>query len=301
MSLMNLMNKVLGFQANPEKPLISLVLLLDRPRELHDDKVQHAVWEAWRRHYGPADEASTVVGEQPTYVVSSRDRSFVVNSYSTPYVKDVQRAAKSIEPDLVRQAFLRHKAWISVDLLRPQIPEGKEFVECMGLLGKLAAELIDEDCVALTSPHTNQTQVCSPAIREKLLGTNPFDAFREPVKPAVKSAVPDAPLQPPPSVAEAQRRWPEFMQAFGSRKSGQLFSVRANVTDGRRQEMVWIRVQTIRGADISGLIDNHPARLTELKQGDRVSAKAGEVSDWMYVDRGNLVGGFTERLIAGHS
>jgi uncharacterized protein YegJ (DUF2314 family) len=296
---MNLMNRVLGFQANPEKPLISLALLLDRPRPLASEEMEDRAGRAWRAHYGEADADGTTVGEDPTFVVSSRDRSFVITSYRTPYVKDIPRSARHIEQETVRRAFLRHTAWLSIDLLRPQTPEGKEFVECTGLLGKLTAELLAEDCLVLVSPHTNQTQVCHELVRERLRSANPFDAFRENLKPAAQPAA-EAQAVAPPSNGEAQRRWPEFLHAFGNRKSGQLFSVRALVSDGRRREPVWIRVQTIRGADISGLIDNQPSRLTDLKQGDRVMARAGDVSDWMYVDKGSLVGGFSERLAAHH-
>ncbi len=295
MSLMNLMNRVLGFQAGPDKPLISLVMLLDNPREMDDERVRVSAGVAWAKHYGASDESSTVVGEPPTYVVSSRDRSFVITNQSGLYVKDMQKATRHVASEAVRRAFMKHRAWLSVDLLRPQNPEGTEFVECMGLLGKLAAELVEDDCLVLISPHTNQMRLCDLSLKDKLSSANPFDSFRDlpaEIRPEENHA--------PPVSLEAQRRWPEFLDAFRQRQSGQLFSVKAMISDGKLKERVWIRVYNINGEKIAGLIDSHPSRLTDLKQGDRVWATSSEISDWMFVKQGNLVGGFSERIMAGH-
>lgn len=295
MSLMNLMNRMLGFQAAPEKPLISLVMLLDGPRQVDDEQVRVAAAAAWTKHYGAGDECSTVVGESPTYVVASRNRSFVINNQPAPYVKDMQKATRHIASEQVRRAFLEHQAHLSVDLLRPQNPEGAEFVECMSLLGKLTAELVQDDCVLLVSPHTHQMRLCDLTVKERLNGANPFDAFRQ-----APSEAKGEDAAAPAMTLEALRRWPEFLDAFQHRQAGQLFSVKAIVSDGKLKERVWIRVSNINGEKIAGLIDSHPNRLTELKQGDRVWASSTEISDWMYVRQGNLVGGFSERIMAGH-
>lgn len=298
MSLINLMNRVLGFQASPDKPLISLVMLLDKPRHLDDEQIRVAAFEAWTLQYGP-DQECHVVGEPPTYVVSSRDRSFVVNNHSGLYSKDLQRATRSLASESLRRAYLRHTAWLSVDLLRPQNPEGREFVECMGLLGKIVSQLTGPDCLVLLSPHTNQIRLGGADLSAKLAGTNPFDAFRDaPAELQFAPIVHPAATLPTPSATEAQRRWPEFLDAFSHRQSGQLFSVKAMVSDGKLQERVWIRVYNINGEKIAGLIDSRPSRLTELKQGDRVWATSSDITDWMFVKSGSLVGGFTERMMA---
>ncbi len=292
MSLINLMNRVLGFQAAPDKPLISLVMLLDGPRQLDNEQVRVASSAAWARHYGSGEEGGVVVGEPPTYVVSSSNRSLVVTNQPMPYVKDMQRATRHVASDAVRRAFSKHKAFLSVDLLRPQNPEGKDFIECMGLLGKLTSQLVEDDCLVLISPHTNQMRLCGLALKDRLEGANPFDAFRE-------TAVEPKEGETPPVALEAQRRWQEFLDAFRTRQPGQLFSVKVVVSDGKLKERIWIRVCNINGERIAGLIDSHPHRL-ELKQGDRVWATASEISDWMFVRQGSLVGGFSERVIASH-
>lgn len=317
MSLMNLMTRVLGFEAQPEKPLISLVMLLDKPRSLDDDSLRRAANSAWSRHYGKVEEGSLVVGEAPSFVITSRNRSFVITEHAGSFSKDARRAGRFLMAGAVRQAFLDHSAWISVDLLRPQNPEGRDFVDCMGMLGKLTSELITADCLLLVSPHSNQACLCDQAAKDKLDSDNPFDAFREahaqlapvaatsPASPASPaSPVSPAPASPAPTSSaaaslEAQRRWPEFLDAFQHRQAGQLFSVKAMVSDGRSKERVWIRVYNIYGEDIAGLIDSPPEHLTALKKGDRVSASSSDISDWMFVKHGTLVGGFSERALAG--
>ena len=45
-----------------------------------------------------------------------------------------------------------------------------------------------------------------------------------------------------------------------------------------------------------GRIDNQPRKIVGLKIGETASVKPNEISDWLYVDNGKLVGGYTVRV-----
>ena len=54
------------------------------------------------------------------------------------------------------------------------------------------------------------------------------------------------------AAAEAHRRWPEFLEAFGKRKDGQSFSVKGPVSRGNNTEFIWISVIAVDGEFIRG-------------------------------------------------
>ena len=50
-------------------------------------------------------------------------------------------------------------------------------------------------------------------------------------------------------------------------------------------------------AVFSGKISNDPEKVTTVTVGQAVSARPATISDWMYVDHGKLVGGYTLRVL----
>ena len=100
------------------------------------------------------------------------------------------------------------------------------------------------------------------------------------------------------AVAEARRRWPEFMAAFQTR-DGELFSVKAPVRGGGNTEFIWIQVESCEGQQIRGTIGNDPVDLGGLKEGDAVAASAEEINDWAFLREGQPVGMFTVKVSTG--
>ena len=99
------------------------------------------------------------------------------------------------------------------------------------------------------------------------------------------------------AVAEARRRWPEFVAAFATRAAGQHFSVKARFTEGEAEEVMWLTVAGIEGALIKGTLDNEPHDIKTLKLGDPVVVKVDEMSDWMYPLGDKRAGGFTVKVL----
>ena len=96
------------------------------------------------------------------------------------------------------------------------------------------------------------------------------------------------------ATTEAKRRWPEFVTAYehpGSRKG---FAVKHAfpTKDGSREHM-WVNVTAIQGNQIKGTLDDQPLADTGYKENDPVILTVADVEDWVYVDAGKMVGGFS--------
>ncbi|HQY87439.1 MAG TPA: DUF2314 domain-containing protein [Tepidisphaeraceae bacterium] len=62
-------------------------------------------------------------------------------------------------------------------------------------------------------------------------------------------------------------------------------------------EHIWITSPTWDGQQFTGQIDNEPLATKLVKLGDVVHVKPDELTDWMYLDSNQLVGGYTVRLL----
>jgi uncharacterized protein YegJ (DUF2314 family) len=90
----------------------------------------------------------------------------------------------------------------------------------------------------------------------------------------------------------------QFIQALArAEPSQQGFSVKLLVQDGSRGEHMWITPVRFANGNFSGELNNVPDTLTNVKLGDEVSVSKNEISDWMYIDNGKLVGGYTLRVL----
>jgi uncharacterized protein YegJ (DUF2314 family) len=66
-----------------------------------------------------------------------------------------------------------------------------------------------------------------------------------------------------------------------------------------RVENMWVSVTSISGGQISGKLENKPMHQPGLKLGSMVSQPVEDVCDWIYLEGENLVGGFTNEVLAG--
>jgi uncharacterized protein YegJ (DUF2314 family) len=54
---------------------------------------------------------------------------------------------------------------------------------------------------------------------------------------------------------------------------------------------------TFDGKNFVGEINNEPEKVTNVKLGDKATIPKAEISDWMYLENGRLVGGETMRVL----
>jgi uncharacterized protein YegJ (DUF2314 family) len=89
-----------------------------------------------------------------------------------------------------------------------------------------------------------------------------------------------------------------FIAAIQSPKPGQsAFSVKTPVSDGQHIEHFWLMPVTYDGTKFEGVIANEPFDVTNVKLGQRMTVERSQISDWMFVENGKLVGGYTLRIL----
>jgi uncharacterized protein YegJ (DUF2314 family) len=277
-------------------PPTSLVFLLREPRYLDAAIVRKAVERAFGVDLSDTSEDARdfVVGgeELPTYIVQVQDRHFLVHNFPTPYFDDREQVARQIGDMRLSKAVRDHQAWLSVDAM---LPESEE--DAYQRIGKLLAELADEDCLAILAPEFSRINSWEPGLEATLRGPRPLDAARQMSQPPVIEIPADDPAMLA-AVAEARWRWPEFVAAFEHRQPGQTFAVKARFQEGEAEEFIWVIVNALEQDTIYGTLDNDPVGLRKLAVGSRVRVAAAEINDWLYhKDREDLHGGFTIEVL----
>lgn len=100
------------------------------------------------------------------------------------------------------------------------------------------------------------------------------------------------------AVAEARANVATFTAALTAPGLDQsMFLVKAGLTEGGYTEHVWLSPVSLDGSAFSGPISDDVVRVHGWKKGDVVRVTPQAVSDWMYVDSGRLVGGYTIRVM----
>jgi uncharacterized protein YegJ (DUF2314 family) len=90
----------------------------------------------------------------------------------------------------------------------------------------------------------------------------------------------------------------EFVKALAAPKPIQTaFAVKLRVSDGTNTEYMWITDISFDGRAFRGRLGNRPYAVAGVTESDELSVEAGEISDWMYVEDGRLVGGYTMRVL----
>ena len=100
------------------------------------------------------------------------------------------------------------------------------------------------------------------------------------------------------AMATARTTVGTFITALKSPRSTQTaFSVKARFIDGNGVEYMWLVPVTYDGKTFHGEINNTPEKVTTVKLGQSVTVESSEIADWMYIDNGTLVGGYTTRAL----
>jgi uncharacterized protein YegJ (DUF2314 family) len=100
------------------------------------------------------------------------------------------------------------------------------------------------------------------------------------------------------AVHQARRTVGVFILALRHPSAGEYdFEVKKPFQQGDVVEHLWLSKVTFSGNRFHGYVDNQPHQIKGLKMGDRVSVNPNEISDWAYVDKGRLIGGYTIRVL----
>jgi uncharacterized protein YegJ (DUF2314 family) len=98
------------------------------------------------------------------------------------------------------------------------------------------------------------------------------------------------------AVTEARKTVGKFIAALKHSAPGQQdFEVKKPFIQGNEVEHIWLSDVRFIGNRFQGRVDNQPRKIRGLKLGQLVSVNPNEISDWLYVDKGELIGGYTVR------
>lgn len=75
------------------------------------------------------------------------------------------------------------------------------------------------------------------------------------------------------------------------------FSIKAVFTDGSNTEFMWVTDVTHADGVFSGVVNNNPNHLKNVKFGDSITVPKEEIADWMFVENGVLRGGYSIRVL----
>ena len=292
-----------------DRPLTALVYLMKRAQPLTEPQVRQAIAAAWNAELGSemkqggdwlvrADQVNPAMAQPDAknYLVSHNGRMFLINSVGKPYMDDPEEDAKAYPDIRLRQAVGSHRAWNSVDHFG-EPPEAEERAEIYAAIGRLLAEFAHDDILAIYCPELGRCNEYSPSILPTLRSGQPLTLFDEPTNAPIVEMDGDDPRMVA-AVEEAQRRWPEFIAAFGNRGPSKTpFAVKARFVDGEQQEFMWVSTQRIEADVITGRLENSPAFVKTVKEGDIVSVRTEDVNDWFCEINGEAVGGFTLKVM----
>ena len=94
----------------------------------------------------------------------------------------------------------------------------------------------------------------------------------------------------------ARERFGEFVESFELRAPADTFAVKAAFRDDFGLEHLWLRVHDLDDEHLYGTLDNRPCSLKSVRQGQPVKVPKNLVHDWLILQDGRMLGGFTLAL-----
>jgi uncharacterized protein YegJ (DUF2314 family) len=276
--------------------MIALVALLREPASFDPAVLARLAGKAWNVDLGDgtsegADGFVAGVGEMNT--IMHEGRMFLINNFPAPYTEDPDQAAEAIPDMRIRSLFREHRAWFSCDALGVDgTTSDDEVREWYRRLGKLFAELLDDNCLMIVLPDSGRGYPLNEDSETALRSDDPVKSLQDTLTVPLIEVPPDDPLMVQ-AEKEAREAWPRFVAAYES-KGGTGFSVKAPVTQEGNTEFIWISITALEGDLAYGELGNDPHNLGSLKIGSKVSVPVADLNDWCYVDsQGDLQGCFT--------
>jgi uncharacterized protein YegJ (DUF2314 family) len=99
------------------------------------------------------------------------------------------------------------------------------------------------------------------------------------------------------AVQDARKTVKSFISALEHPGPGQQdFEVKKPFIEGDQVEHLWLTDVRFINKHFEGRVDNRPKKIQGVKLGQIVSVKPRDISDWLYIDNGKLIGGYTIRV-----
>jgi uncharacterized protein YegJ (DUF2314 family) len=98
------------------------------------------------------------------------------------------------------------------------------------------------------------------------------------------------------AIAEARATLPQFWKAYEERQRGDTdFSLKIKIEEKGEAEHIWLTDIEREGTQLFGKLGNDPESLKSVKFGDRLKIDEANISDWLYLRNGKIVGNRTIR------
>lgn len=90
-----------------------------------------------------------------------------------------------------------------------------------------------------------------------------------------------------------------FKECVENPKDGQqYFSIKAKIEDQEKTEHIWLSEPSFDNeGNVYGIVGNEPIDVTNVRIGEKIGISFNNVSDWMIIENGRLIGGYTIRAI----
>ena len=96
------------------------------------------------------------------------------------------------------------------------------------------------------------------------------------------------------AIAKARSTLPEFWKTFQKPEHGETdFSLKVKITDSNGTEHFWASDIERKDGKVRGTINNDPDIVRSVKLGDRIDIPEADISDWLYMRDGKMVGNET--------
>jgi uncharacterized protein YegJ (DUF2314 family) len=100
------------------------------------------------------------------------------------------------------------------------------------------------------------------------------------------------------AMRQARATLPQFLEAVQHHDTASYnFAVKLPFADGAQKEYIWLGEPTFENGKWYGTVDNTPEYTHEIKEGERVAFDTANVADWNYTKNGELMGGYSVRLL----
>lgn len=161
------------------------------------------------------------------------------------------------------------------------------------LLGKVAAALWGDDVLGLNWHCDRRIVPSIPEVLAQLRTDFPVEAtLGDSAVPVI--ALTDAEAMEA-AMAKARETWPEALAHF--QQGGELSVKFPFATRTGGKEHIWITVQSVDGDVVRGVLANDPLNIPDRKLGSKVECQLPELSDWLFLRNGAMVGGYTVKVL----
>jgi uncharacterized protein YegJ (DUF2314 family) len=98
------------------------------------------------------------------------------------------------------------------------------------------------------------------------------------------------------AIAKGRETLPEFWKVFKDKPHGESdFALKVKISDSHGVEYFWVVDIERSGGKIRGTINNDPETVKSVKLGDKMEVPEADISDWIYMRDGKMVGNYTVR------